>query len=314
MEVFEKLKIKKFIPALIIFGLLLFITSYHTSSLIQDNNTQSKEFGNGNTWECQKNNIVISGDGNDIKSINVEHGSNESLYTGDKVVVFDYNITSTDTVSGNFTIAISDVGIMSDDTSLEIWRVSDNYIKQISSDTHISEGNVEFSASELGEYIAVSNVATVDLAKGAVTVTNYSLTGVRQDTQSVTVPLDVQDIKYRISQSNNETKVNNIIKKAKESGKITYGELATELTDANPDQIDKVFDAFEEMGVNLLSDDIDDEEPDIEDLKEVEDNSIFLLLASIFESVLIIILCFSIVFNIPDIVDLLRFSTFSKSL
>lgn len=212
MEVFEKLKIKKFIPALIIFGLLLFITSYHTSSLIQDNNTQSKEFGNGNTWECQKNNIVISGDGNDIKSINVEHGSNESLYTGDKVVVFDYNITSTDTVSGNFTIAISDVGIMSDDTSLEIWRVSDNYIKQISSDTHISEGNVEFSASELGEYIAVSNVATVDLAKGAVTVTNYSLTGVRQDTQSVTVPLDVQDIKYRISQSNNETKVNNIIK------------------------------------------------------------------------------------------------------
>lgn len=37
MEVFEKLKIKKFIPALIIFGLLLFITSYHTSSLIKDN-------------------------------------------------------------------------------------------------------------------------------------------------------------------------------------------------------------------------------------------------------------------------------------
>ena len=37
MEVFEKLKIKKFISALIIFGLLLFITSYHTSSLIKDN-------------------------------------------------------------------------------------------------------------------------------------------------------------------------------------------------------------------------------------------------------------------------------------
>ena len=68
----------------------------------------------------------------------------------------------------------------------------------------------------------------------------------------------------------NSEKVNNIIKKAKESGKITYGELATELNDANPEQIDKVFDAFEEMGVDLLKDDLE-EEPDVEDLKEVED-------------------------------------------
>ena len=66
-------------------------------------------------------------------------------------------------------------------------------------------------------------------------------------------------------------KVNNILKKAKEKGTITYGDLATELDDVNPDQIDKVFDAFEELGVDLLNDDIDDEEPDIEDLKEVED-------------------------------------------
>ena len=64
--------------------------------------------------------------------------------------------------------------------------------------------------------------------------------------------------------------VNNILKKAKEKGKITYGDLAEELEDINPEQIDKVFDAFEELGVNLLSDD-GDEEPDIEDLKEVED-------------------------------------------
>ncbi len=66
-----------------------------------------------------------------------------------------------------------------------------------------------------------------------------------------------------------EEKVNNILKKAKEKGTITYGDLATELDDVNPDQIDKVFDAFEELGVDLLSDDVD-EEPDIEDLKEVE--------------------------------------------
>ena len=65
-------------------------------------------------------------------------------------------------------------------------------------------------------------------------------------------------------------KVSNILKKAKEKGKITYGDLATELDDVNPEHIDKVFDAFEELGVDLLSDDMD-EEPDIEDLKEVED-------------------------------------------
>ena len=66
-----------------------------------------------------------------------------------------------------------------------------------------------------------------------------------------------------------DEKVNNILKKAKGKGKITFGDLATELDDVNPEQIDKVFDAFEELGVDLLSDDMD-EEPDIEDLKEVE--------------------------------------------
>ncbi len=66
-----------------------------------------------------------------------------------------------------------------------------------------------------------------------------------------------------------EEKVNNILRKAKEKGKITYGDLATELDDVNPEQIDEVFDAFEELGVDLLSDDLE-EEPNIEDLKEVE--------------------------------------------
>ena len=67
-----------------------------------------------------------------------------------------------------------------------------------------------------------------------------------------------------------EEKVNSILRKAKEKGQITYGDLATELDDVNPEQIDQVFDAFEELGVDLLSDDLE-EEPDIEDLKEVED-------------------------------------------
>ena len=63
-------------------------------------------------------------------------------------------------------------------------------------------------------------------------------------------------------------KVKKIIEKAKEKGKITYGELATELDDSNPEEIDKVFDAFEDLGVDL-NDDLD--EPDIEDLENVEE-------------------------------------------
>ena len=77
-----------------------------------------------------------------------------------------------------------------------------------------------------------------------------------------------EEIKKENNEIKNE-KVNSILKKAKEKGTITYGDLASELDDVNPDQIDQVFDAFEELGVDLLNDDLD-EEPDIEDLKEVE--------------------------------------------
>ena len=70
---------------------------------------------------------------------------------------------------------------------------------------------------------------------------------------------DSNDEKLKDESVTNE-KVKNILQKAKEKGEITYGELATELGDINPDQIDKVFDAFEEFGVDVLKDDID--EPD----------------------------------------------------
>ena len=67
-----------------------------------------------------------------------------------------------------------------------------------------------------------------------------------------------------------DEKVDKIIEKAKNSDKkITIGELANELEDTNPEQLDKVFDAFEEIGVDLLQDELD--EPNIEDLEELED-------------------------------------------
>ena len=78
-----------------------------------------------------------------------------------------------------------------------------------------------------------------------------------------------QENKEKIEDKTKE-KVEKIIKKAKEKGKLTYGELASELDDINPEQIEKVFDAMESMGVDVLKDDFEDE-PDEEDLKEVED-------------------------------------------
>ena len=82
-------------------------------------------------------------------------------------------------------------------------------------------------------------------------------------TESSTPDLKIQDSKEK-------EKVMKILKTAKEKGKITYGELAAELGEANPEEIDKVFDAFEELGVNVLKDEDDLLEPDIEDLEEVE--------------------------------------------
>ncbi|MBR3614017.1 MAG: RNA polymerase sigma factor RpoD [Clostridia bacterium] len=80
-----------------------------------------------------------------------------------------------------------------------------------------------------------------------------------------------QDDKKEDAVDSEKDKIQKIVSTAKAKGKITYGELAAELGEANPEQIDKVFEAFEEMGVNVLKDDDDLLEPDLDDLKEVED-------------------------------------------
>ncbi|MDE5831066.1 MAG: RNA polymerase sigma factor RpoD [Clostridia bacterium] len=72
-------------------------------------------------------------------------------------------------------------------------------------------------------------------------------------------------------QISDKDKVNKILSKAKEKGSITYGELASELEDVNPEEIDKVFDAFEEIGVDLLKDDFEDVEPNIDELESIEE-------------------------------------------
>lgn len=95
---------------------------------------------------------------------------------------------------------------------------------------------------------------------------------------------DIKKVEEKSVEDIKETKVKSILEKAKNKGSITYGELASELDDVNPEQIDKVFDAFEELGVDILKDDLEEEGPDIEDLQEVENLQLDTINISDFES------------------------------
>jgi len=81
--------------------------------------------------------------------------------------------------------------------------------------------------------------------------------------------IEPKDVEQKEKKEETNNKVDEILKKAKEKGSITYGELASELGEADADQIDKIFDKMEALGVNISKDD-DIEEPDFEDLQEVE--------------------------------------------
>ena len=68
-----------------------------------------------------------------------------------------------------------------------------------------------------------------------------------------------------------KTKILEILKNVKNKGNITYGELASQLGEVEPEEIDKIFEAFEELGISVLKDDDDLLEPNLEDLENVEE-------------------------------------------
>lgn len=198
-----------------------------------------EEFGDGSEGTVETfstdtsvsvNVTAAAADGQTL-NISVTQGSSETYYTGTKTVVFDYNITSADdstTGTGQLqTLTVSDCGIMSDDESLEIWHVNTNgTLVQVTENINRTEGQVSFSATEFGEYLAVSNVATVDLAKGDVTFDADYLKGIRQDGKEVTVNFSEDSgKKYRIAQSNNKTAVSNKVSSAKEKNFSTMRTL-----------------------------------------------------------------------------------------
>ena len=106
--------------------------------------------------------------------------------------------------------------------------------------------------------------------KKTVKVTKKSTNNNQADDDTDEESSTVQEGNIPTTENKQKEKVMSILKTAKEKGKITYGELATELGDINPEEIEKVFDSFEELGVNILKDD-DLLEPDIEQLNEVEE-------------------------------------------
>ena len=105
-----------------------------------------------------------------------------------------------------------------------------------------------------------NGVATAQSIKPGKMVDEYS---------EITVKINKVEEKEQQDGEVDKEKVMNIIKKAQKDGKITYGELANQLGNANTEQIEEVFDTFENMGVNVFSEEL--EEPNFEDLEEVEE-------------------------------------------
>ena len=97
----------------------------------------------------------------------------------------------------------------------------------------------------------------------------------KEEVENIEEVKEVEQVETKTSKKEAKTdeqikdEVKDIVEKAKDGG-MTYAELATKLDSINPDQIDKVFDKFEEMGVDILNDEFDDE-PDIEDLENIEE-------------------------------------------
>ena len=87
---------------------------------------------------------------------------------------------------------------------------------------------------------------------------------------------NIENDKENTEKSKATIDIEEIIKDIKKSGKkVTYGELASKLGEATPEEIEKAFDIFEKNGISVIGeDDIDEEEPNLEELEEVEDISV----------------------------------------
>ena len=78
--------------------------------------------------------------------------------------------------------------------------------------------------------------------------------------------------------------INDIIKEAKQKGEVTYTDLANKLDKVDPVNIDEVFDEIEDDGIEIIPDSFE-EEPNDEDLKEVENLKLDQITENTFEGI-----------------------------
>lgn len=89
---------------------------------------------------------------------------------------------------------------------------------------------------------------------------------------------NIEDMNSKLSKKDKNdnatvSKIDQIVNNVKDKGKIDYSELAAQLGDFSPDEMEKLFDKLEKLNIQVANEtvDLDDEEPNIEDLEEVED-------------------------------------------
>jgi len=124
----------------------------------------------------------------------------------------------------------------------------------------------EKAKKELDRFdVVIKYVKDEKKENGVITAQSLKAKSKVDEYSEITIKVNKVEEKHELDKE----KVKSIIQKAKKDGKITYGELATQLGDANTEQIEEVFDEFENIGVNVFSEEL--EEPDFEDLEEVEE-------------------------------------------
>ena len=75
------------------------------------------------------------------------------------------------------------------------------------------------------------------------------------------------------TEKDSDDKISKLIIRAKKNGNLTYGDIAEQLGNVSPDEMEKVFAEIEKNGIKIVNDDetLDELEPDSQDLAEVED-------------------------------------------
>ncbi len=94
----------------------------------------------------------------------------------------------------------------------------------------------------------------------------------KKEIENVNVENEETIIDEKVTSKNDNEKIEKLVEKAKKNGKITYADLASQLGNVSAEDMEKCLAAIEKNGVNLTSDDeFGSEEPNVDDLDDVED-------------------------------------------